>query len=144
MTRFVVRTDLQRIVGWEDRLADLANAWRDRPYAYGRSDCGRFAQGAVAAITGVTLPEGIDWPTGWLGAAKFMISNGWDNIEAPMNELLPPVAAAASRIGDVVSYEAIGELHLAVRVGNTALTPGPVGLVCVERRRWLRAWKAGG
>lgn len=139
----MIRTDLQRLDGWELRLADLANDWRNRPYAYGTRDCARFAQCTTKAITGVTLPEGIDWPTGWIGAAKFMIARGWNSVEDPMNELLPSACVANSKIGDIVSYEAMDELHLAVRVGDTALTPGPVGLVFVERPRWRNAWKVG-
>ena len=137
------RTDLVRLDGWEPRLVVLANDWRTRPYAYGITDCGRFMIEAVAAVTGVVLLEGVTWPRGWLGVAKFMIANGWNSVEDTMDDLLPPMPVADSRRGDVVSFELAGEMHLAVRVGATALTPGTTGLEAFAAGTWRHAWRVG-
>lgn len=143
MERRLPRTDLQRLADWQPRLVVLANEWRCRPYAYGVTDCGRFMLDAVAAVTGVDLLPGVAWPRGWLGVAKFMIANGWDSVEATMTDLLPPMDVRSARPGDVVSFERGGELHLAVRVGDTALSPGLDGLVAFGPATWLRAWEVG-
>jgi hypothetical protein len=137
------RHDLVRVEGWEGRLAALANDWRHRPYAYGLTDCGRFMIEAVTAVTGEVLLEGVTWPRGWLGVAKFMIANGWDSVEDTMDDLLPPMEVAGLRRGDVVSFELGGEMHLAVRIGDTALTPGVAGLEAFGASTWRRAWRVG-
>lgn len=141
--RYVPRTDLVRLNDWEQRLAALANGWKHRPYAYGVSDCGQFTLAAITVVTGAQLLADIDWPRGWLGVAKVMIANGWDSVEATMDDLLPPMPAARSRAGDIVSFEENGERHLAVRVGAVALSPAIGGLAVVAPARWLRAWQVG-
>lgn len=137
------RTDLVRLDGWERRLAGLANDWRRRPYEYGITDCGRFMIEAVTAVTGAVLLEGVSWPRGWLGIAKWMIANGWDSVEATMDDLLPAMDPADTRAGDIVSFVRGHEPHLAVRVGDTALSPGADGLLVFPRPTWRRAWQVG-
>lgn len=134
---------LVRLGDWETRLGRYANSWRSVDYAYGLADCTRFAHGAVEAITGADILPGMVWPTGWISAAKLMIARGWDSVEAPISELLPEMWAADCRRGDIVSYWLGGEVHLAVRVGDTALAPAAKGLMVVERSQWARAWKVG-
>lgn len=134
---------LVRLDDWQARLGRHANSWRAVEYAYGLADCTRFAHGAVEAVTGVDILPGMVWPTGWMGAARFMIAKGWDSVEAPISELLPAMEVAETRAGDIVSYQAGGELHLAVRVGDTALAPAAKGLMTVGRGQWARAWKVG-
>jgi hypothetical protein len=134
---------LVRLDDWEARLVRHANSWRTVEYAYGLTDCTRFAHGAIEAVTGADIAPGMEWPTGWISAAKLMIAKGWDSVEVPMGELLPEMEAAATRPGDIVSYQAGGELHLAVRVGDTALAPATKGLMVVDREQWRRAWKVG-
>jgi hypothetical protein len=143
---FVTRTpraDLVRLPDWEQRLAALANSWRNKPYAYGVTDCGQFALAGIAAVTGVALLDDIVWPRGWLGVAKVMIANGWKDVEATMDDILPRGEVIDSRRGDVVSYEGNGELHLAVRFGDYSLTPGTTGLELIPSARWINTWRAG-
>lgn len=142
MGEYTPRADLQRLDGWQFRLIGLANHWRNKPYAYGLTDCGRFMLSAVVETTGVDLLPGVEWPRGWLGVAKWMIANGWDSVEAVMDDLLPPIPVEETRGGDVVSFEMGGEFHLAVRFGDTALTPGTDGLISVGSG-WHRAWRVG-
>lgn len=142
MAAYSPRADLQRLDGWQPRLIGLANEWRNKPYAYGLTDCGRFMLSAVEITTGVNLLPGVEWPRGWLGVAKWMIANGWDSVEAVMDDLLPPMPVELSRGGDIVSFEKVGEFHLAVRFGDTALTPGADGLL-VMGKPWRRAWRVG-
>src|SRR5262249_49466530 len=113
------------------------------PYRYGINDCATFACAACAAVTGVT-PEGLDRPPGMLAAAKLMIARGWESIEdAAIGLLGPPVDVALSRPGDLVSYAEAAEIHLAVRVDDTAVSPADRGLKLVDRPAWRHAWKVG-
>lgn len=142
MSAYSPRADLQRLDGWQMRLVGLANAWRTKPYSYGLTDCGRFMLSAVSEITGVDLMPGVEWPRGWLGVAKWMIANGWDSVEVVMDDLLPPMPVQQTQGGDIVSFEMGGEFHLAVRFGDTALTPGTDGLIVIGPP-WHRAWRVG-
>lgn len=134
---------LERLPDWEKRLIDFANSWCVVEYEYGVTDCTRFAHGSVVAVTGKSLLPDMEWPTGWISAAKMMIAKGWESVESPVDELLPRGEAEVSRRGDLVSYSAGGELHLAVRVGGAALAPAMKGLLVIDRKFWLRSWKVG-
>lgn len=134
---------MERRADWEPRLITLANDWATTPYVYGVSDCACFAQAAVEAVTGIVLLEGIEKPRGMMGAARFMIARGWETVEDLATELLgAPLDPLQSRRGDIVSFVE-QEPHLAVRVGDTALSPSAGGLVVVGPARWHLAWKIG-
>lgn len=135
---------MERRDDWEQRLIKLANDWRNKEYEYGKTDCGCFAQSAVEALTGVVLLSDVERPKSEIGAARFMIAHGWHTIEDMATGLLgSPVNPIASRRGDIVSFAEGGALHLAVRVGDAALSPGPKGLIVVGRKAWRSAWKVG-
>lgn len=138
--------ELTRLPDWKPRLARLVNDWRGLPYRYGETDCGCFMLAAVEAVTGVDLLPGVERPRHWIAAAKFFIARGWDDGVEDMMAAL--VGAGSEEVygllsGDVVSYEEGGDLHLAVRVGDTALTPSIVGLRSVPSERWRKAWRIG-
>ncbi|WP_428673723.1 DUF6950 family protein [Reyranella sp.] len=137
------RVSLVRLPDWKPRLVELANRHRATPYRYGEHDCATFARDAVEAVTGTVLLPEAERQAGWLAAARFMIARGWETVEAMADELLPPVDAALSRPGDIVSFEQGGELHLAVRMGDAAVSPGLQGLFPVGGGHWHRAWKVG-
>lgn len=135
---------LTRLSDWQQRLVKTVNERRLMPYVYGRTDCACFVQAAVLAVTGTMLLAGVEKPKGWIGAAKFMLANGWEDVEQMATAVLgPPVSADLSRPGDVVSFELAEELHLAVRVGDAALTPAGEGLQVVDRLAWRNAWLVG-
>ena len=143
MTNRSPRTDLVRLPDWEQRLATLANIWRNRPYAYGTVDCAQFAFSAIETVTGAKVLEDIVWKPGWLEVAKVLIANGWRDVEDIMNDVLPRGDAIEPRRGDIVSYEKNGEIHLAVRVGFSSLTTGTIGLELVPSALWINAWRVG-
>lgn len=135
---------LVRRADWSTRLAAVANERRALPYCYGTNDCACFARVAIEAMTGTLLLPEIDPPKGMVAAARVLIRRGWEDVGDMMVELLgPAVDPAVSRIGDIVSYERGGELHLAVRFGDAALAPSLQGLIIIERADWLRAWAVG-
>lgn len=140
--------ELKRLDDWRPRLIALGNAWRNRPYRYGESDCGCFMLAAVESVTGTDLLPGVKRPCSWIAAAKFFIERGWHNgVEDMMLELVGPPelnGPEGARQGDVVSYEEGGDLHLAVLVGTSvALTPGLDGLRIVSPSLWRKSWRIG-
>lgn len=136
---------MRRLDGWEARLASVVNERRARPYAYGTNDCWCFARASAEAITGDALRPDLGAPTTWLAAARVLISNGWESVEDLMTATLgqPMADPQASRPGDIVSFEVLGSAHLAVRVGDTALTPGRDRLETVCASKWRSAWRVG-
>ncbi len=138
--------ELTRLLDWEARLARLVRERRNVPYAYGTNDCATFAQDAVFAVTGIVLLPGVERPRGFLAAARFMISRGWENVEEMTTDILGETSSddpLRSRRGDIVSFEKGGEKHLAVRVGSEAVSPLDRGLGVIGSRHWARSWKVG-
>ena len=135
----------QRIEGWEKRLSALVNANRTTPYQYGRFDCATFSIDAVREVTGVSLLPGVEFPTGWLSAAKFLIRHGLDDVEefaiAALGQI--PGDGQDTMPGDLVSWRAGGEPHLGVRMDAFALTPVSNGLRVVRRSEWVCGWWIG-
>lgn len=135
--------ELKRAADWQPRLIALVNDWRGRPYAYGVTDCWQFMLAAVRCQTGVDLMPGVVWPTGLVGVVRIMIARGWETLEDAMDDLLPSQPVEESRPGDIVSFVQGGEVHMAVRMGDTALTPGLHGLAVFASTTWKRAWRVG-
>ncbi len=137
-------SSLIRLDGWEARLAGAANQRRSLPYRYGTNDCCSFARACIEAVTGTVLLPEIEAPRGWLAVARVMIARGWESVEDLMGEVIgPAIAPDLSRPGDIVSYEQGGEFHLAVRIGDAALTPSMTGLTVIDSSLWRHAWNVG-
>jgi hypothetical protein len=135
---------LVRRPDWQPRLIELANQRRRMPYSYGKNDCWLFARAAVETMTGALLFPDMPSYGGWIAAARVMISRGWETIEDMATEMLgPPTDPETSRPGDIVSYEAAGDLHLAVRIGDMAIAPMMHGTQPIAPHDWRRCWKVG-
>lgn len=97
-------------------------------------------------VTGVSLLPGVQRPKpGWLAAAKFLIRHDLKDVEEFATAALGQIPGDGqdSVPGDLVSWRAAGELHLAVRVGNEAVTPAVKGLMMVSPADWICAWWIG-
>lgn len=137
---------LVRRPDWPRQLAALFEARRHQPYAYGVNDCAVFMRDAVQAVTGIDVLAGMELPTNWIGAARFLIARGWEDVEEMAAALLgaPLPAPLMAGRGDVVSFRSIdGEPHLAVVAGSVAGTPGVTGIEWVPMQGWRKAWRVG-
>ena len=135
---------LTRLPGWEKRLADVANERRTMAYVYGSTDCWCFTRAAVEAVTGHVLLADMKPPASMIAAARVMKRRGWCSVEAMISELIGcSVDPGTTTSGDIVSYRMRGEMHLAVRFGDTALSPLSNGLGVIAPQRWCRGWKVG-
>ena len=136
---------LVRRVGWERALIEFIGARRHAPYVYGRNDCCTFVRDAILAMTGTDVMPGIKPPTSRIAGARFLLSGGYGDVEGLATKVFgPPLAAPLrARRGDVVSFEADDEMHLAISVGVTAATPAMEGLARVPLDIWRNGWKVG-
>lgn len=136
---------LHRYPDWPRRLSAYVSERRSLPYAYGSNDCGSFVIDGIAAMTGADLLPNVVRPVSAIGAQRFLIVNGYCDVEGLMTALLGdrlPSPKVAQR-GDVVSFESGGETHLALVVSSAAATPGRDGLLWVPRALWRAGWKVG-
>lgn len=127
---------------WEERLAAVVEAWRDREYrpAWG-SDCAAFTLAAIEAVSGEALAfDGARPYRSAAGQGRWLKDMGWRNLvhaaDACLGERIPVLAAHR---GDVVSDGSV----LAVRWGNCYVVFGHDGLVMLDPRSVIAAWPVG-
>lgn len=133
----------KRFEDWPRRLDGFVRERRNMPYEYGVNDCACFVRAWVLTATGVDLmPAGITLPNSTMSAVKFLLARGHDDMEGLATELLgaPLSTPKLAQRGDIISFEGIGDKHLAVCIGVDAVTPGLNGLMRVLRQQWSQAW----
>ncbi len=126
--------------GWEGALADMVDAARARPFAWGRHDCLTWAADCVAAMTGVGTDE--PWRGSYRtarGAIRVLRRMGHRTVaDAVTSRLGAPLASPLmAQRGDILSDgEAMG-----VCVGADGAFPGPSGLVFRPVLACMTAWR---
>lgn len=124
---------------WQTRLAEVVEAARAEPFAWGTHDCARFAARCVQAVSGRTPPLPL-W-TCERSAARALRAGG--GLAALAGRVLgPEVAPALAQAGDVVLFDEAGREALAVCDGVRFLAPGNEGLVQVRPEAVRRCWRA--
>lgn len=124
-------------------LADLLQAWRDKPFAWGRADCCQFAIAAQNHLYGLQLAFGPY--TTERGAARLLATLGGLDValsSAGLHHLRHPRLAQR---GDLVVWQNKGaktasSQGLAVCDGMFAQAVGKSGLQAIEQGRWVQAW----
>ncbi len=139
------RVILVRRVGWERALVEFIASRRHVPYAYGHNDCCTFVRDAVIALTGTDVMPGVEPPTSRIAGARFLLAGGYGDVEGLATKIFgqPLGAPGFAGRGDVVSFEADDEMHLAVSIGVMAATPALEGLAWVPLEIWRNGWKVG-
>lgn len=126
-----------RCADWEAALSAYLAEHRNAALEWGVLDCGRFAAGAVEAMTGDNLlPKGT-YSTE-LGAAKVLRKAGFDTLAEYMDSVLPVTPLAMARRGDVVMSD--GALGICIGAEGLFLPIEGAGLVRKYRREWSNAW----
>lgn len=136
---------LRRREDWPNRLSSFLSARRHLPYAYGANDCAGWVLDWTLESTGVDLMPGVKRAESAVAAAKFLLSRGHRDIEGLAFEVLGSSLSSPrlARRGDIVSFHADGEMHLAIVAGASAATPANEGLAWVPRAFWVNGWKLG-
>jgi len=126
-----------RRADWEAALSGYLAAHRNASLDWAEMDCGKFAAGAVEAMTGENLlPKG-EYATK-MGATRVLKNAGFYSLKDFMDNTLPAVPKALARRGDIV----MSDDCLGVCIGAEALflpLEGS-GLVRRHRRDWSDAW----
>lgn len=133
---------MKRRPDWKQRLVNYVNESSNQPYKYGVMDCWCFSRGCVFVQTDVLLLPHIR-PDSWLAAAKVLLKNGWATVEDVMITALgEPVDVLQTSMGDVVTTEVEGLIHLAIRMnGNVALSASKNGLIVHNPEEWRKGWR---
>jgi len=137
---------MERIEGWESRLAGVVEEARNTPYTLGGHDCFRFACACVKSLTGVDLWA--PWAGKYdskIGALRLLAEYGGD-FTGSFSKLfgVEPVSIKLARRGDVLEYVATdGQQHLAVCVGAEAAVLGESGLMFIPFTDCKHAWSIG-
>lgn len=153
---------MDRLPGWEHRLAVVLKAARNEPYELGRHDCFRVACAAVQALTG------FDYWQWWAGtyhtrsqALLAMVRYVGDG--ATDEQIARPIdpravfTAAFTRLfgtypvpvpqlhrGDIAEFVDLqNEAHLGVVAGASVMVLGESGLIAVRRDTCRHGWRIG-
>lgn len=125
-----------RLSNWEAALSAYLEANRAASLDWEAMDCGKFAAGAVNAMTGQNFLPG-EYKTE-RGALRVLKRDGFDTLADFMDAKFSAVPNALARRGDIVMADGC----LGVCVGGDALflpLEGS-GLVRKHRREWSNAW----
>lgn len=138
---------LERIQGWESRLAAELNASLTMPFDWHSNDCCAFAARCVLAVTGVDLFEPFRGAYAGARTAQQALKahGGLLHIcDALLGDRRPSLKA---RRGDVVLVRmsgARGEYQaIAICAGRYAMLPGKHRLQPRPQGDWLTAWMVG-
>ena len=137
---------MNRIKGWESRLARVIADAAAKPYVLGEHDCFRVACSAVEALTGVDYWA--DWGkyTTKREAMRLLASRGARTFEDAFTWLFKtdPVPAVQARRGDICSFQTLdGEKHLGVCLGVETAVTHETQLMFIKTRTCLCAWRIG-
>lgn len=134
-----------RLDNWPRALADLVEARRATPFAWGSNDCATFAAEAARAITGEDYAAGqLGGYKTALGAARKLRGLGFASIEDLAAADLPEISPAFAQRGDLAIFDSAGQgPGLAVVLGQVIAAPGPGGLDLLRLQAARRAFRVG-
>jgi hypothetical protein len=137
-----------RMIGIDERLCELWQAWRDKPFQWGTADCTVFARDAAWRLHGLV----VDVPpyVSEREAARLLADHFgcWQGALRRAGFELQGSLAAMARRGDLVVYDSerpgLFSTGLAVVFGDKAYCPSEAGLAAVPRSQWLQVWAPKG
>jgi hypothetical protein len=133
---------VKRFPDWQVRFGAFLQGRRRAPFAWGSNDCALFAADAVEAITGEHLCPQLRGHRDAREALRLLAREGGVRGIA-MQALGEPIRPVFARVGDVVVVLTGKREAMALCNGQTALLPGPRGLVAVSMKTALVAWRVG-
>lgn len=108
---------MKRLPNWRARLADEMDRQRQEPFAWGRHDCALgLAAGAVEAITGENLREGIGGYKTPRGALLALRRAGYSSLAEAISARLPEIHPSQAQIGDIGLIPSEGDIGAALCV----------------------------
>ncbi len=127
---------MKRLDNWPTLLAAYFKSMVGVPFELGKNDCGRFACGAVMAVTGEDIVQQLGSYTDAAGEEASLLE-----LAGKLN--LPRISVKKAQRGDVALYSGPHGRCLLVVDGIYAIGPGENGPVLVPVLKCLEAWKIG-
>lgn len=120
---------MNRLPDWLPRLAAYIASVRGAPFAYGSFDCALFAAGAVEAMTGVDLSEGLrgKYTTAPDGAIALARQGFMSPVDLAATHFAR-VTAAQLQVGDIAVVDTPDGPALGVVQGGYIYVAAPTGL----------------
>ncbi len=137
---------------WQSRMAQALKTRRERPFAWGRHDCGLFACDIAEAISGVDLAAALRGRYSTRrGAFRALKSFAGGGIETAIEKIakdhgcaeVPPLMAQRGDIllAEVLVHSEVLEDSLGVCLGETAAFAAAQGFVQLPIAQARRAWR---
>lgn len=131
-------------------IENVRARYEGQPYIIGRSDCATLVRTLLVAMGHKKLPKPKPYKTA-LGAKRELTRLGFESLEAMMDTLLPRIAPAMMRVGDIALVEAdpddaAGDETLVVSLGNKFWGWHPdqmdLAVLMIEPVNLKAAWRA--
>jgi hypothetical protein len=128
-----------RLPDWLPRLTATVQAWQNRPFEYGSTDCLQFLADCLLAVRGVDYRDRFPVYSSELGAGRILIRHG--GLCGLITSVLgPPRLAREAKPGDAIAGLFCKQLTAGVCVGGRGITTGPDGLIRVPLEAALYSW----
>jgi len=127
---------------WAERLAEIVEARRETPFAWGVHDCALFSADCVQAMTGIDYAQ--DFRGTYRSAKGALDALGHRDLAQILDEEFERIAPAYMGRGDVCLVDTGAELTgpaCAVCVGALVVVAGIDGLQFFGASQALSAWR---
>ena len=128
-----------RLNDWPERLNDVIEEWRDRPFEWGKADCVGFVLAVDAAMYGksrLKLPR----YTTKTGAARLIKKRGGD-LSVAVDKVLDRIEPLQAMRGDVAAVDTPDGPALVIVLSGRLVGMGPDGLVFPSIDAAVAAWR---
>lgn len=138
---------MNRIAGWEERLATVFEMARREEFIWGKNDCLHLVGDTVEALTGKRLLDGYSYNS--FASAMILLNKTGENIRDVLGEkaadlgfqVINPLRAMRGDVGIIIDGN--GHMVCAVCAGDKWICVTNNGLVGFKPERVIRAWHIG-
>jgi|FLOH01.1.fsa_nt_gi hypothetical protein len=133
---------MERLNDWPERLNALIDAWRVRPFEWGKSDCAIFCHEAEIAMFGKSRVRDFSGLyQNKTGAARQIVKNGGHSLMDAVDAEFTRIPVLTARRGDLAAIETPDGPALAVVIGAHMAGMGSNGLVFPRLDAAIAAWR---
>ncbi len=124
---------IRRLPDWRGRLGAYVEQARRAPFGYGALDCALFTAGAVEAMTGVDLAEGLRGAYGSFAAGiRELRRRGYIDHLDMARAHFPEIPPCFAQVGDLCAVEVAEGPALGLTQGARIFLMSAGGLVTVD------------
>ena len=147
---------IKRVADWPTRLQCYIESVHEKPFRYGKQDCGTFAIGAIKAITGVDVKRKMKLRYRDKEAArKIRAMLSFQSAQTEGTAMARAVGYVArvcgfveitpleAQRGDLVLFQGVFGDTAGICIGTKVIAPGANGLLADSISVVKRAWRIG-